>query len=87
MSDSARGGRPVPNTTVVGTQCPVGSACGLTGCPLLERSLPDDGAFDVVVRAASATGWGAGGYRLVVTSPSGSVLQLIGDGVTPPPGS
>jgi hypothetical protein len=78
---------PVPNVTVVGTQCPVGSACGLAGCPLLKRSLPDDGAFDIVVRAASTAGCGGGGYRLVVTSPSGSIPQLIADDVTPPPGS
>jgi hypothetical protein len=78
---------PVRNSTVVTTQCPVASACGLAGCPLLKRSLPDDGAFDIVVRAVSAAGCGGGGYRLVVTSPSGSVPQLIGDDVTPPPGS
>jgi hypothetical protein len=73
----------VADTTLRSVPCAVPNACGST-CPMFRRVLPYDGTFFLSVSGAAAPGCGGGGYRLVVTSPSGSPVALVADDIPTP---
>jgi hypothetical protein len=75
---------PVGDTSVKQVPCSVPNTCGRP-CPQFKRTLPFNGMFGLVVRAAGGNGCTGGGYRLVVVSPNGSVPQLVADDVDPTP--
>lgn len=63
------------------TGCPFPSACGTT-CPQAKRTLPFSGTFFARISGSGACT--AGGYRLIVTTASGTIPQLVGDDVPAP---
>jgi len=75
---------PVAHVTVRSIGCGVDNVCGST-CPLFKRALPDDGTFNIAVTGIGGGGCTGGKYKLVVTSPSGSIPQLVADDVDPTP--
>ena len=60
--------------------CNVPNVCG-SGCPELKRVLPFSGTYHVAVGAATGDSCAGGGYKLVVTSPGGSLPALVMDDV------
>jgi len=62
----------------------VSNVCG-SQCPLLRRTLPFDGTVYLAVSGVADGGCTGGKYKLLVTSPSGSVPQLVHDDVDPTP--
>jgi hypothetical protein len=74
---------PVADTIVRNVPCAVPNVCGAS-CQAFTRSLPFNGTYYVeVTGAAPATTCTGGLYRLLVTSPSGTVPTLAQDDVTP----
>ena len=69
---------PVADTDLRAVPCSVPNACGST-CPMFRRVLPYNGTFFLEVSAVGGGGCAGGGYRLVVTTPSGSPLGLVAD--------
>jgi len=78
------GTTPVTSTNVRNVNCPIANVCG-SQCPLLKRTLPFDGTFYLAVGGVADGGCIGGKYKLVVTSPGGSVPQLVHDDVDPTP--
>src|SRR5262249_33655575 len=74
----------VASTSVRTVDCAVANVCG-SSCPLVKRTLPFDGTFYLAVSGISDGGCTGGKYKLVVTSPGGSVPQLVRDDVDPTP--
>ena len=74
---------PVADTTLRDVPCAVPNVCGTT-CPMFRRVLPYDGTFFLTVSGLSAPGCGGGGYRLVVTSPTGGPITLVADDIPTP---
>jgi hypothetical protein len=72
----------VADTNVKSVPCAVPNTCGAS-CPLLKRRLPFNGTFAIAVRSVTANGCGGGQYRLLVTSPNGTMPTLIADDVDP----
>ena len=78
------GTTPVGSTNVRNVDCPFPNVCG-SKCPLLKRTLPFDGTFHLAVSGVADDGCSGGKYRLLVTSPGGSVPQLVRDDADPTP--
>jgi len=78
------GSTPVASTNVRNIDCPVTNVCG-SKCPLLKRTLPFDGTVYLAVAGVADAACTGGKYKLVVTSPSGAVPQLVHDDVDPTP--
>jgi hypothetical protein len=74
---------PVADTIVRNVPCPVPNVCGAS-CQAFTRSLPFNGTYYIEVAAAAPASTCTGGlYRLLVTSPSGTVPTLAQDDITP----
>ena len=78
------GSTPVASTNVRNIDCPVANVCG-SKCPLMKRTLPFDGTFYLAVAGVADAACTGGKYKLLVTSPSGSVPQLVQDDANPTP--
>jgi hypothetical protein len=74
---------PVAETTVRSIPCAFPNVCGGT-CSLFKRTLPFSGNFRLAISACTSTGCSGGKYRLVVTSPGGTVPTLLQDDVSGP---
>ena len=70
----------LPDTPVKTSACSVPNVCGAS-CPHIKRRLPFTRTYYVVVKAAANDACGGGKYKLVVTSPGGSVPVLVADDV------
>ena len=75
---------PVADTSVKQVPCSVPNVCGRP-CPQFKRTLPFNGTYGLVVRAAGSNGCTGGDYRLIVVTPNGSLPQLVADDVNPTP--
>jgi len=74
---------PVADTIVRNVPCAVPNVCGAS-CQAFTRSLPFNGTYYIeVTGAAPATTCTGGLYRLLVTSPNGTVPTLAQDDITP----
>jgi len=78
------GTTPVASTNVRNVDCPVSNVCG-SQCPLLRRTLPFDGTVYLAVSGVADGGCMGGKYKLLVTTPSGAIPQLVRDDVDPTP--
>jgi hypothetical protein len=72
---------PVGDTNVVTTTCNADS-CGAQ-CPAFKREFPFSGTFYLRIASRTSNGCGAGGHRLVVTTPGGTTPLLVQDDVDP----
>jgi hypothetical protein len=70
----------LPDTPVKTSACSVPNVCGAS-CPHIKRRLPFTRTYYVAVKAAANDACGGGKYKLVVTSPGGSVPVLVADDV------
>jgi hypothetical protein len=75
------GNTPVANTNLTTVPCRT-NACSAT-CPAFKRRFPFTGTFYLSVRASQASGCGAGGYKLVVTTAGGQTPVLVSDDIDP----
>jgi hypothetical protein len=73
---------PVADTIVRNVPCAVPNVCGAS-CQAFTRSLPFNGTYYIEVGAAPATACTGGIYRLLVTSPNGTMPTLAQDDITP----